>query len=366
MNAINNFKKIALVLQGGGAIGSYHMGVYKALSEEGLEPNIFCGVSIGAITAAILAGNKKENRLNKLEEFWQRISWPELHNKEIYDPNFKTLNGYLGTLASMSMGQPHFFMPRLMPHFLAPKGSPDATSLYDTTPLRNTLLDLIDPKELANNQLIVGATHVKTGDVVFFDSSKEELTIDHIMASCAIPPQFSGVKIDGELFWDGGVVVNNPIEGITDILENEEALVLVVDLFTPTRSEPHDISDINVLMNQLVLASKTKNYLKYNKEIYNLKGSLHALLEKLPPEMLNDPLVAELNKLGKPKKHHIVHLGYRTPFNDMANDFSSVSVGMRIERGYEDMKRILKDQNAWSKQELDTCSIHSYSTLERS
>ena len=190
-----------LVLQGGGALGAYQAGVYEGLAEQGFAPDWLAGVSIGAINGALIAGNPVERRLERLREFWNRVSsglpWNPLAHLA---PLRAGLNRF-SALAAATFGVPGFFSPRMPPAFLAPDATPEALSIYDTSPLRRTLGELVDFDFLNREQrvrLSVGSVNVHTGNSVYFDNRERELGADHIMASGSLPPGFPPVMIEGE------------------------------------------------------------------------------------------------------------------------------------------------------------------------
>ena len=238
--------RIALVLQGGGALGAYQVGVYQALHEAGLEPNWVCGVSIGGINSAIIAGNPPEERLDKLRIFWERITarkvWHYTPDGDIWR---KTRNLH-STWMTTTLGQPGFFQPHELNPWLSPAGARTATSYYDTTPLRETLLELVD-FDLINARKMhfaVGAVNVLTGNFLYFDNNKEIIGPEHVMASGALPPALPMVKIGTDHFWDGGIVSNTPLQHLLDQDDRKNSLVFQVDLFSSRGLLPRDIQEV--------------------------------------------------------------------------------------------------------------------------
>jgi len=207
-----------LVLQGGGALGAYQAGVFEALHDARIKPDWVAGVSIGAINSALIAGNPPERRVSRLEEFWHLVSsaWPALSWSND-GPARSWLNEVSAALV-MLFGVPGFFMPRVPPAPFQPAGMPGAISYYDTTLLARTLERLID-FDLLNSgpvRLSVGAVNVQTGNFTYFDSARQRLDFRHIAASSALPPGFAPVEIDGEHYWDGGLVPNTPLQYVLD------------------------------------------------------------------------------------------------------------------------------------------------------
>ena len=230
--------QVVLVLQGGGALGAYQAGVYQALHEAGIEPDWIIGTSIGAINASLIAGNEAPNRLPRLEEFWDRMA-----DKAFWH----ALAAWAGTgqplsyWKALSYGVPGFFEPNplafLGPHM--PLGA-DRAGYYSTAPLERTLLELVDFSVLNRGRprLTVGAAHVRTSRMRYFDSRDGELGVKHIMASGALPPAFPAVRIDGELYWDGGILSNTPTEVVFDDAPRRSSLIFAVHMWNPIGPEP--------------------------------------------------------------------------------------------------------------------------------
>ncbi len=217
------FERVALILQGGGALGAYQAGVYQALAEADLHPDWVSGISIGAVNAAIIAGNPPEKRVQQLRAFWETVSQPSfgvprIPGLDIQGEYMHAAFNQLHSLGILIAGAPGFFTPRLPPPFLHPPGSPHAVSYYDVAPLKGTLERLVD-FELLNagaTRFSVGAVNVRTGNFVYFDSRKMRIGPEHIMASGALPPALPAVRIEGEYYWDGGIVSNTPLQYLLD------------------------------------------------------------------------------------------------------------------------------------------------------
>jgi NTE family protein len=217
------FERIALLLQGGGALGAYQAGVYEALTEADLHPNWIAGISIGAINAALIAGNAPEARVDKLRAFWERVTvkpwydWSEQLFLAKGDVARQWLNQISSNIALVS-GASGFFAPRSPAPWLHPPGTMEATSAYDTSSLKATLEQLIDFDRINSNRVrsSVGAVNVRSGNFVYFDSAIRTIGPEHIMASAALPPGFPAVEIEGEHYWDGGLVSNTPLQWLVD------------------------------------------------------------------------------------------------------------------------------------------------------
>ena len=238
--------RVALVLQGGGALGAYQVGVYEALHEAGLEPDWVSGVSIGAINAALIAGNPPERRLERLTTFWERITerkvWLHTPDGDVY----RQARNWTSQMMTTLLGQPGFFVPNQVNPWLSPAGARTATSYYDTAPLRETLVELVDFRLLNSKvcRFAVGAVNVLSGNFVFFDNATIEITPEHIMASGALPPAFPTVKIGTDYFWDGGLVSNTPLAHLLAQDDDVNSLVFQVDLFSARGPLPRTIQDV--------------------------------------------------------------------------------------------------------------------------
>ncbi len=223
--------RVALVLQGGGALGAYQAGVYQALHEAGIEPDWVSGVSIGAINAAIIAGNPPVRRLERLRAFWERITERKIWH---YTPDgdlFRQMRNATSTWMTMAQGQPGFFSPHPVSPWLSLAGAKSATSHYDTAPLRETLAELVDFDRINAGpvRFAVGAVNVLTGNFTYFDSAEEQIGPDHVMASGALPPALPMVKIGTDHYWDGGIVSNTPLQHLLDQDGGLNTLVFQVD-----------------------------------------------------------------------------------------------------------------------------------------
>lgn len=250
---------IALVLQGGGSLGAYQAGVYQALHEAGLEPDRVAGVSIGGINAAIIAGNPPDRRLERLREFWETITARQvwLHLPDGDHPR-KAHNTWSSVMAMM-LGQPGFFTPHMLNPWLSPRGSKTATSFYDSAPLRETLLRLVD-FDLLNRKLTrfaCGAVNVLNGNFAYFDSCQAAILPEHVMASGALPPALPMVRIGTDHYWDGGLVSNTPLQHVLETAEAEDLLIFQVDLFSARGPLPRDMYDVMARQKDIQYSSRT-------------------------------------------------------------------------------------------------------------
>ena len=302
-------EQTALVLQGGGALGSYQAGVFEALAGAGIMPDWVAGISIGAINAAIIAGNPPENRVRQLREFWEEVTaalpsfpvWPDGYMREALH---QWSAGFVATF-----GVPGFFQPRPMPPFIALPGTDAALSFYDSAPLRETLDRYIDWERINSGavRLSVGAVNVETGNFRYFDSALEPLDARHIMASGALPPGLPPVEIDGCLWWDGGLVSNTPLQHI--VAEREaDMLVFQVDLFAASDNRPETIDDVLAREKEIRYSSRTRQITDQFLARSEMAGTIRAALNKLPESLGDDPDIAALKALAEEPALNIVHL----------------------------------------------------------
>lgn len=347
-------ERIALACQGGGSLGAYHIGVYKAMDEAGYIPSMISGISIGAFTAAILAGNEPEKRVSKLTEFWDYISWPELgfFNDTIplfpdFADDIKRYHNTLSSLQGFVYGQPHFFFPRVVVPQLQVKGTDGATSYYNTGVLRDTLLkfvdfDLINAKK---TRLLLGAVKVKTGELEFFDNADRKIEPEHVMASGSMPPGFPGIRIGDDLYWDGGCVSNTPLDAILNAEPKESTLTFMVDLFNPVGEEPKSMDDVTSRSKDILYASRTFNHIEHVSRIHNLSKSLSHVIGLLPGGFKSSDLAGEVKSLAVELDFDIVHLVYKAPPYEVPTkdcEFSKSSIRDRMDHGYHDMKQALQ------------------------
>ena len=338
--------RIALVLQGGGALGAYQAGVYQALHEVGLEPEWVSGVSIGAINSAIIAGNPPRRRLERLRQFWERITERKIWN---YTPDgdvFRRMRNTQSSWMTMMQGQPGFFAPRKTGPWMSVAGAEDATSYYDNTPLRETLLELVD-FSLINEQQVrfsVGAVNVLTGNFIYFDNAKEDIEPEHIMASGALPPALPMTKIGTDYFWDGGIVSNTPLQHLLDQDDDLNTLVFQVDLFSARGTLPRDIQDVMARQKDITYSSRTRYTTDVFRRMYNLKTKLYQALIKVPEDQLSDEDRKLKEELRDLPEIAILHLIYQQKaYESHAKDYEFSGTSMREHwlSGYEDTKRTL-------------------------
>jgi len=310
------YERIALLLQGGGALGSYQVGVWETLAEAGIEPNWISGVSIGAINTALIAGNPPERRLERLETFWSRITRnDQLGGLGGFDFLRPMIDGW-NAFTAMTLGQPGFFKPRLPNPWLLPRGAAGATSLYETEALQATLEELVDFRLLNEGpmRVSVGAVAVETGNLEWFDTGHPvkptRIDVRHIMASGALPPALPAVKIGDLHYWDGGIVSNTPLEYLLDQDGDRSALVFQVDLFPAQGAMPRDMGEVMTRHKDITYSSRTRAGTTRFAQTFRLRQQLRAALERVPERTEEeDRLLADLRRPGVVD---ILHLIYRT------------------------------------------------------
>jgi NTE family protein len=342
--------RVALVLQGGGALGAYQVGVYQALHEAGLEPDWVSGVSIGAINGAIIIGNPPEKRLEKLRTFWERITERKIWH---YTPDgdvFRKARNATSSFMTILQGQPGFFTPRNPSPWFSLPGAQNATSYYDTGPLRETLLELVD-FDLINekkSRLAVGAVNVLDGNFAYFDNATDALAPEHVMASGALPPALPMVKIGTDHFWDGGIVSNTPLQHLLDQDDTLNSLVFQVDLFSARGTMPRDLQDVMARQKDIVYSSRTRYNTDLYRRLHTWKTRLKQALDKVPSELLTKEEFALRDQLAELPQITILQLIYQQKsYEGQAKDyeFSGTSMREHWTSGYEDTMRTLKHRS---------------------
>lgn len=335
----------ALVLQGGGALGAYQAGVYAALSETRMKPDWIAGVSIGAINAALIAGNAPEKRVDRLREFWHLVSSAPSQQLPAWFGGRAQQNQWSATMASL-VGIPGFFEPRYSPALLMGGAAP-LLSYYDTTPLKATLEQLIDFDRIndCEARFSVGAVNVRTGNSVYFDNTLQRIEPEHIMASGALPPGFAPVHIDGEDYWDGGIVSNTPLQYVLDQHpRNAPLVVLQVDLFNARGEMPHTLAGVTERQKDITYSSRTRMNTDALAANMNLQQAIADLISKLPPGLRKDPSVLAVQSQLTHEPIDIFHLIYRDkPYELESKDyeFSRAAVEEHWDAGARDMRTTL-------------------------
>jgi NTE family protein len=351
-----------LVLQGGGALGSYQVGVYQALHEAGIEPDWIIGTSIGAINASLIAGSAPEDRLAKLEEFWRRMQRQPPWGFPTAWPGLSDAMSYWATLLG---GLPNFFKPNPLAfggaHY--PLGA-DRAGFYSTEPLERTLNDLVD-FSLLNRcipRLTVGAANVRTSEMRYFDSKTSEITVKHIMASGALPPAFPAVSIDGELYWDGGILSNTPTEAIFEDNPRRNSLIFAVHMWSPKGSAPETIWEVLHRQKDIQYSSRVAAHIARQQQVHRLRHVISELVKQIPEPVRSSEIVRELAGYGCLTHMHVVRLLAAPHERDNHTkdiDFTAAGIRRRWEAGYTDARRAL-EQKLWEREfdPLDGVVLH--------
>jgi NTE family protein len=343
------FEQTVLLLQGGGALGSYQAGVYQALAETGLHPDWVVGVSIGAVNAALIVGNPPEQRVQRLREFWETVSTPPLGSfsiphfasVEISDAVTHSLLNQVRALEIALLGAPGFFRPRLPSPWLFPFFGFEALSHYDVAPLRETVERLVDFKRInaGYTRFSVGAVNVRSGNLTYFDNTLHEIGLAHVIASGSLPPGFPATNIDGEYYWDGGIVSNTPLQWAVDSRPRKDTLAFQVDLWNARGALPRDLTEVDVREREIRFSSRTRQGTDRYKYEQKLRRAAANLLKHLPEEMKDDPDFKLLEQVADDKVCNLVHLIYRSKsYEGIAKDyeFSRRTMEEHWKSGYDD------------------------------
>ncbi len=343
------FGQCVLVMQGGGALGAYQAGVFEALHEAGIEPDWVIGTSIGAINAGIIAGNRHSDRLDRLREFWTRMQYDAFTNALASIP-------WWGAAAAnthiMSAGLAGFFQPNPMGALSdwVPT-TPENTGFYRTDALGETLADLIDIEEMnaATMRLTVGAAHVQSGDMRYFDSRDAALGVKHILASAALPPGFPAVRINGELYWDGGILSNTPVEAVFDDNPRRSGVVFSVHIWNPSGPEPDTLRRVMARGKDLQYASRSSVHIARQRQLHKLRHVITELAAHIPEPERGSNVVKALADYGCVTTMHVIRL-LAPPMAGEDHtkdiDFSAKGIKARWAAGYTDTARVL-DARPW-------------------
>ncbi len=349
-------ERIVLVLQGGGALGAYQAGAYEALAEAGYAPDWIAGISIGAVNAAIIAGNPPERRIERLRAFWNRVSSAVQASPVINGTHPRELFNYMSAAYVSTVGVPGFFEPRFPPAHMMPPGSSAALSVYDSMPLKTTLEELVDFDyiETCSVRLSIGAVNIRSGNFAYFDSHDLVIRPEHIMASGALPPGLPPVMIDGEAYWDGGLVSNTPLQYILDYTgEPSDKCIFQVYLFSARGSMPQNLFDVAQREKEIRYSSRTRLSTDKFQQSQTMRRAIRRLLDKIPEELKSDPDLEMLAKLSCDEAITIVHLIHRRAAHDThAQDFefSRLSIEEHWQAGRNDVVRTLRHPE-WRKRE---------------
>lgn len=351
------YDKTVLLLQGGGALGAYQAGAYEVLVEGGYTPHWIAGISIGSINAAIIAGNPPDQRVPQLRRFWERITcafnWPAP------DGDWpRTLFNALNSLGVMAWGLPGFFRPRVPSPLFRPRGAKGSTSFYDTGPLLETLSELVDFERINDGEmrLSLGAVDIEQGNSVYFDSDKQRIGPEHVLASSSLPPGFPPTEINGRLYWDGGIVSNTPLPYVLNKMPaTDHALIFQVDLWNARGMIPRNIFEVEARRKDIVYSSRTRLNTDLFQREFQLREAVAKLAEHLPAEARNDPELADALALGHRYDVSLVHLiykGKRSENHARDYEFSRASMIDHWKTGRADAQRTLTNP-AWLRPRTD-------------
>lgn len=355
------FECISLLLQGGGALGAYQAGVYQALAEENMPPDWVAGISIGAINAALIAGNPPEARVDKLRSFWEGITsvpvwdwsanshWPIAHSID-----GRKISNQISSMSALFCGVAGFFAPRTLTPWLCPSGDPKATSYYDTSGLRATLERLVDFDRINGGitRFSVGAVNVRSGNFVYFDTTTHKIKPEHILASAALPPGFPSVEIEGEHYWDGGLVSNTPLQWVLQFGPRQDTLAFQVDLWSARGQFPRSMAEVATRQKEILYSSRTRDNTTRFTASQKVRHAVEGLLKKLPKEMQDCPEAKILSSFGDQKVYSLVHLIYRAKrYEGDSKDyeFSRRSMEEHWGAGYNDTVRTLRHPESISR-----------------
>ncbi|MGO8920261.1 MAG: patatin-like phospholipase family protein [Stellaceae bacterium] len=352
------FEQIALLLQGGGALGAYQAGVYQAMAEADLHPDWVAGISIGAINSALIVGNPPESRVDKLRAFWQAVTAPpwwtgKEHPGSLFAKG-DAARGLLNQISAgvaLTSGAPGFFAPRIPAPWLAPAGTAEATSYYDTAALRGTLERLVDFDRInaGETRLSIGAVNVRSGNFVYFDTETHLIRPEHVMASGSLPPGFPSVEIEGEHYWDGGLVSNTPLQWVMESEPRRDTLAFQVDLWSARGELPRTIAEVQTRQKEIQFSSRTRANSDRFRQLQELRKALSSLLKQLPEEMKASAEAKMLSRVADPKVYTLVQLIYRSKqYEGDSKDyeFSRLSMEDHWRSGYNDTVRTLRHPEA--------------------
>ncbi len=353
-----------LVLQGGGALGAYQLGVYQAMHEAGVEPDWVVGTSIGAINGAIIAGNHPSKRMERLHAFWDRM---ESNKGNPLAPWIEIFGRSLQNAMTVSNGIPGFFEPNRAAIFgQHAKVGIEKASYYSTSPLAETLDSLIDFDYLQSKKtrLTVGAVNANTGAMRYFDNTKDRLTVDHVLASGALPPAFGAIRIDGEPYWDGGIYSNTPLEVVLEDNPRRDSTVFTVQLWSPDGPEPQSLWEINARLKDIQFSSRANSHIERQQQIHRLRHIIREMSRMMPPALRDKAEMKELCAWGCGTTMHVVRmLAPRLEGEDHTKDIDFTARGIRArwDAGYTDAQLAIAEA-PWSEptDPREGLVIHNY------
>jgi NTE family protein len=341
--------RIVLLLQGGGALGAYQAGVYHALHEHGLAPEWIAGTSIGAINGTLIAGNHPPDRVGRLKAFWDRLAHPDPVDMARLSDAQRRAQIRLNTVDILLRGVPGFFAPRWFNSFaMGMPVAPECASFYDTMPLEQTLRDLVDFDYLnsrAAMRLTMTAVNVTSGLLAHFDSAHGPVGPEHVRAAGSLPPGFAAVRVDGELYWDGGLYSNTPLDSVLLELPPGDTLCFMVDLWSASGAAPVTLEEVRTRQKDVSFASRTQKQIAEYIKTHRMQRKLRELYARIPPRERSAEDAREMAALRCESTLHIVRLRYAGHDWHMASkdiNFSKGSIEWRWDQGYGDALRALQ------------------------
>jgi NTE family protein len=335
-------KLVALVLQGGGAHGSYQAGVYEALSTSEYLSDWVAGISIGAINAAIIAGNPPKKRVECLKTFWEGITapWPPWP----FSPS-PVMGGHRRTssLNALIFGRPGFFEPHPATRWLF---GANPACYYDTSALKSTLERLVDFDRInaRETRFSVAAVNVRTGNFAYFDNAETIIRPEHVMASGALPPAFPAVEIDGECYWYGGLVSDTPLQYVVESIPRRSRLIFQIDLFCARGRHPANLEQVREREKDIRYSSRTRAATDALRKMHDVRHNINSLWENLPEELRKTPEAEFLYNFGCVTTMDIVELIYRPPEVEGPSkdyEFSRTTMDARWAHGLSDARTTL-------------------------
>jgi NTE family protein len=344
------FERIALILQGGGALGSYQAGVYQALAKANLHPDWVAGISIGAINSALIAGNPPEKRVERLREFWEAVTTSPFGVPDLYEPKgelARTMLNQARSLGALLGGAPDFFKPRVPLPYFYPDGTLEATSYYDVAPLRATLRRLVDFDLITAGAIrfSVGAVNIRSGNFVYFDNATHHIRPEHVIASGSLPPGFPPTEIEGEYYWDGGLVSNTPLQWVLDSVPRQDTLAFQIDLWCARGELPRNLIETETRQKEIRYSSRTRMASNEFKKKQLLRCAAHGLLAKLPEDLRASPEAKMLALEADAKFYNLIQLIYHAQkYEGNSKDyaFSRRTMEEHWRSGYNDAVRTLR------------------------
>jgi len=360
------FECVALLLQGGGALGAYQAGVYEALAEAGLHPDWVAGISIGAINSAIIAGNPPETRVARLREFWEGITidhgaiGDSVLGAFLQGESARQIWNQMSASCALHKGIKGFFVPRIPSPWLYPPGSRDATSYFDTQPLKTSLERLVDFDRLNTGPMRVSlsAVNVRSGNFVYFDTATDIIRPEHVMASGALPPGFPAIEIDGELYWDGGLVSNTPLDCVVESTPRQDTLVFQVDLWSARGEYPRNMAEVTTRQKEIQFSSRTRSTTDRFRYAQRLRHAIATLLDDAPEALKATRAGQFLAQAADSKIYNLIHLIYHAhQYEGDSKDyeFSRLSMEEHWRAGYHDTVRTLRHPEVLEPPRIGDC-----------